>query len=167
MDLPDDDRVECENQTESLSLPDKSGLALFVLHKFVEVDVPQSTAFEELSLMEDSGCFHLPPRPVLDQFMKQYFLYVYPFLPLIDEGVFWDTYSSQVDTDSGSRRKYPLCLIQAMLFMACPVCQLKKSFNLVSGCMTDIPMTHISSFRLRHSAQSDYRRCARHEQPFI
>ncbi|KAK9418771.1 putative Zn(2)-C6 fungal-type domain-containing protein [Seiridium unicorne] len=93
---------------------------LFVLHKFIAIDIPNPTPFEKASLMEKGGCFHLPPKAAMDEFMKQYFLYVHAFMPLIDEGDFWDAYSGRESTNTKTRSDYSLFVIQAMLFMSCP-----------------------------------------------
>ena len=57
----------------------------------------------------------------MDEFMKQYFLFVHPFMPLLDEGDFWNVYQSQENANSTARGDYSLFVIQAMLFMSCPV----------------------------------------------
>ncbi|KAK6066564.1 fungal specific transcription factor domain-containing protein [Seiridium cupressi] len=93
---------------------------LFILHKFITIDIPNPTPFEKGSLMEGRGCFHLPPKAAMDEFMKQYFLYVHAFMPLIDEGDFWDAYSGRESTNTKTRSDYSLFVIQAMLFMSCP-----------------------------------------------
>lgn len=99
----------------------KKGLVLYVFYSFIGVDVLNLSSSDKASSLEDEGCFHLPSKTIMDEFMKQYFLYVHPFIPLIDEGDFWNVYQSQENANSTTRGDYSLFVIQAMLFMSCPV----------------------------------------------
>lgn len=67
--------------------------------------------------LELEHCLQVPSGPVLDEFIRQYFLYVHPSLPLLNEQYFWTLY-----TNSGRDRKdghtFSLVLFQAMLFAA-------------------------------------------------
>lgn len=58
----------------------------------------------------------MPIRPLLDEFVQQYFLHVHPILPVVNEGDFWDLY----DGDGRHSPKEPITLLlfQAMLFAA-------------------------------------------------
>lgn len=78
-------------------------------------NAPSLTA-QDLAFLEAKGALHVPERPLLDEFMRQYFLHVHPMLPLIDEGDFWDTYQQ---TDA--TKLIPLLLFQAMVFASCTV----------------------------------------------
>ena len=73
---------------------------------------PQDVAF-----LESQKCLHLPTSDVLDQFLRQYFLYVHPCLPIIDEARFWYAYRHP----DKSSYKIPLLVFQAMLFAAASV----------------------------------------------
>ncbi|KAH7142098.1 fungal-specific transcription factor domain-containing protein [Dactylonectria macrodidyma] len=72
---------------------------------------------QDAGFLDSQGCLRVPIRPFLDELVQHYFLHVHPFLPLINEGDFWELYCC------GSR--YPpentmsLLLLQAMLFAAC------------------------------------------------
>jgi hypothetical protein len=72
---------------------------------------------KQVRLLECEYCFHVPSGTVVDEFMRQYFCYVHPLFPLLNERQFWTTYSS-----SGRDRRltygFSLALFQAMLFAA-------------------------------------------------
>ncbi|WAO94458.1 Leucine--tRNA ligase [Fusarium falciforme] len=71
---------------------------------------------EDFSFLELQGCLKVPIRPLLDEFVQQYFLHVHPILPVVHEGDFWDLY----DNKSSHSPKEPIALLlfQAMLFAA-------------------------------------------------
>ncbi|KAF5646956.1 n-terminal binuclear Zn cluster-containing protein [Fusarium tjaetaba] len=67
---------------------------------------------DDVGFLRQQGCLSVPPRPILDEFIREYFLHVHPMLPLMDESVFWENYRQQTN-------KLSLFLVQAMLFAAC------------------------------------------------
>ncbi|KAF5632077.1 n-terminal binuclear Zn cluster-containing protein [Fusarium sp. NRRL 52700] len=67
---------------------------------------------DDVSFLQRQGCLNVPPRPLLDEFIREYFLHVHPMLPLMDESVFWEQYEQETNELS-------LFLIQAMLFASC------------------------------------------------
>ncbi|KAI5462817.1 fungal-specific transcription factor domain-containing protein [Mariannaea sp. PMI_226] len=69
----------------------------------------------DAQFLESNGCFHLPLRPVLEEFLRTYFLYVHPCYPLINEAEFWKVYC-EVKDDDGSRTTMSLLVLQGMLF---------------------------------------------------
>ncbi|KAH6663322.1 cutinase transcription factor 1 beta [Plectosphaerella plurivora] len=74
---------------------------------------------EDVNHLERQGCLRVPTRPVLDEFVQQYFLHVHPLLPMLDEGQFWDTYHSCASTSSRPPPPVSLLVFQAMLFASC------------------------------------------------
>lgn len=73
--------------------------------------------------LEAQRCFRVPISPILDAFVREYFLHVHPFLPIINEGDFWDIYrcdgggaGENTAQDQGS---FPLVVLQAMLLASC------------------------------------------------
>ncbi|KAJ3464899.1 hypothetical protein MRS44_009685 [Fusarium solani] len=68
------------------------------------------------AFLEPQGCLKVPIRPLLDEFIQQYFLHVHPILPVVNECDFWDLY----DNDGRRSHKEPIALLlfQAMLFAA-------------------------------------------------
>lgn len=90
---------------------------LFSCFPFIEADALYRLPPEDATFLEQKGCFHIPTRTILDEFMQQYFLHIHPIFPLLNERDFWTAYSAR--TPGGAR--IPLFLMQAMLFTASPV----------------------------------------------
>lgn len=87
-------------------------------YAFLEVNNLYRLLPQDASYLELQGCLRVPKKTVLDEFVKQYFLHVHPIMPLINEGDFWEAYSSP--PAEGSRAaKVSLLVFQAMLFAAC------------------------------------------------
>ena len=74
---------------------------------------------EDISFLESQGCFRVPNKPLLDEFVEEYFLHIHPCLPLIDEGAFWEIYQNP-DNRPGFPR-LSLFVFHAMLFSSCAV----------------------------------------------
>ncbi|KAF5987326.1 cutinase transcription factor 1 beta [Fusarium coicis] len=72
---------------------------------------------EDVEFLELNRCFHLPVRTVQEEFINQYFLYLHPYYPLVDEKEFWDMYMGE-ETDDGIGKPMSLLVFQAMLFAA-------------------------------------------------
>lgn len=92
---------------------------MFAYFDFLEAETLSHIAPEDFKFLEYKGCFHLPPRPILDELAREYFLHVHPVLPVIDEREFWEMYFP-----SGRRaqhRRIPLLVFRAMLFVSCSV----------------------------------------------
>ncbi|KAL2408149.1 hypothetical protein ABEF95_008294 [Exophiala dermatitidis] len=71
---------------------------------------------EELQFLETLGCYRVPARASLDEFIKAYFLYIHPLQPLLDEAEFWRAYSAP---SLCSTKPISIFVFQAMLFAAC------------------------------------------------
>ncbi|KAK7403503.1 hypothetical protein QQX98_010733 [Neonectria punicea] len=76
-------------------------------------DIPQQDA----NYLEAQGCMRVPMRPYLDELVQQYFLHIQPFLPLLNEGDFWELYYH--GPHQAPAEPMSLLLLQAMLFAAC------------------------------------------------
>lgn len=87
-------------------------------YPFITVNEPTDGLPEVTEFMKTMHCFCLPRPPILDVFIKQYFLHVHPNLPILDEGEFMEVYSNRASNGVG----IPLFLIQAMLVAASTVC---------------------------------------------
>ncbi len=86
---------------------------------------------EDANYLEAQGCLHIPTRPALDDFVEQYFTHMHVFLPLLNEGDFWDMYLQHAG--SASPHKISLLVFQAMLFSSCSVsCQLVNNYDLMN-----------------------------------
>ncbi|KAL3443577.1 hypothetical protein BJX65DRAFT_320514 [Aspergillus insuetus] len=78
-----------------------------------------SLAPEEAAFLAAKGSLSIPQREDLDEFVRQYFLYIQPALPLLPESAFWISYNDPV----GRSGKVPLVLLHALLFASCPYVQ--------------------------------------------
>ncbi|KAB8271098.1 hypothetical protein BDV30DRAFT_250258 [Aspergillus minisclerotigenes] len=83
----------------------------------------------DISYLASKGCFTLPRRPVLDEFVKKYFLHIHPGTPVLDEAEFWQLYSQQGDDGTSNGRSISVLVLQAMLFRTCPV----RLFPIIAG----------------------------------
>lgn len=72
----------------------------------------------DLMYLAAKGCMQVPTFSLLEDFMKQFFVHVQPFTPLMDESMFWNMYEGK-PTD-GQPRQIHLLLFQAMLFASSP-----------------------------------------------
>jgi hypothetical protein len=99
--------------------PNTSTTVLFVHYPYLKLHNIHSIAQQDLNYMEAQGCLHVPSRPILDNFVEQYFRYQHPFLPLLNEGDFWEMYSQKEST--GPQSNISLLVFQAMLFASCNV----------------------------------------------
>ncbi|KPM41131.1 hypothetical protein AK830_g5386 [Neonectria ditissima] len=92
---------------------------LFSCYRFVEPGLMHELSSDDAAFLEQRGCFHLPSRPALDEFVRQYFAHFHPILPLLNESAFWRMYSSQ-DRSAAPHNRMPLFVLQSMLFVSCP-----------------------------------------------
>lgn len=74
---------------------------------------------QDLNYIESQGCLRVPMRDTLDEMVQQYFRYIHPMFPLIDEVDFWDMYDQKSSKPSATQM--PLLLLQAMLFASSTV----------------------------------------------
>lgn len=66
------------------------------------------------------GCLRVPSKPILDEFIRHYFLYIHPLLPLINEADFWNAYDPTPNsTTTGT--PVSMLLLQSMMFASCTV----------------------------------------------
>lgn len=74
---------------------------------------------EDKTFLRRKGCLSVPDSMALEEFIRQSFLHVHPFLPLINENEFWATYSNRGFAEP--EIKVSLVVFQAMLFTSCSV----------------------------------------------
>ena len=93
---------------------------IFSYYSFLEADTMSHIAPDDFKFLEHKGCFHVPSRPILDEFVRAYFLYVHPGLPILNERDFWELYLGE---PQGHKKppKLSLFLFRAMLFASCSV----------------------------------------------
>ncbi|KAL5336909.1 fungal-specific transcription factor domain-containing protein [Aspergillus crustosus] len=89
---------------------------------------PSVVGLEDIQYLSLKGCFFVPAGEVLDEFIRKYFLYVHPCLPVMDEAEFWKMYyhtpshdfSPHLEACNGETNGINLLAFQAMLFASCP-----------------------------------------------
>ncbi|KAI1628069.1 fungal-specific transcription factor domain-containing protein [Exophiala viscosa] len=89
---------------------------IYSYYPFISADAIHQILLEDLHYLERLGCYRLPSRPSLDEFVKAYFRYVHPHQPILDEGDFWRAYTRPL---ASSRKTFSIFVFQAMLFAAC------------------------------------------------
>ncbi|CAG9977511.1 unnamed protein product [Clonostachys byssicola] len=89
----------------------------FYYYKYLQVADLQHLSPSQIHNLELEGCFQVPSQSVLNEFIRQYFIYVHPCLPLVNERTFWSTYS-RTDNDQRKTNNFSLALFQSMLFAA-------------------------------------------------
>jgi hypothetical protein len=93
---------------------------LFSFYPFLELDIQPHVFSDDVNFLESQGCFRVPTQPVLDEFMREYFLHVHPSLPIINERNVWEMYTHRAFNQSRSPR-ISLFVFQCMLFASCSV----------------------------------------------
>lgn len=94
----------------------------YTYYPYLAVDNLSNVPPQDISYLELQGCFRVPVKTTLDDFIKQFFLHVHPLMPLVNEGDFWELYGAQAG-GTPVTEKLSLLLLQAMLFSACSVSQ--------------------------------------------
>ncbi|KAL2818059.1 hypothetical protein BJX63DRAFT_429384 [Aspergillus granulosus] len=91
---------------------------LYSFHPFLKLpgitDIPQ----EDIQYLNLKGCFRVPSGGTLDEFVRKYFLYVHPCLPIINEAEFWQMYYHH-SAPGAKEDGLSLFTFQAMLFASC------------------------------------------------
>jgi hypothetical protein len=75
---------------------------------------------EDINYLDIKKCLLVPARPLLDEFLQQYFTYFHPSFPIINEALFWAMYRGQRATLATLEPCMPLLVLQSMFFLACP-----------------------------------------------
>ncbi|KAI1502947.1 fungal-specific transcription factor domain-containing protein [Biscogniauxia marginata] len=86
-------------------------------YPFIAISNIHNIMPQDVNYLESQGCLRVPTKAILDEFVQQYFLHVHPWMPLINEGDFWDMYCDQ--HGKGSNEKISLLVFQAILFSSC------------------------------------------------
>ncbi|KAF5622369.1 cutinase transcription factor 1 beta [Fusarium sp. NRRL 25303] len=94
-----------------------STTVLFIHYPYLKIHNMHMIAQQDLNYIEAQGCLHVPSRPILDNFVEQYFRHQHPLLPLLNEGDFWEMYSQKEST--GPQPTMSLLVFQAILFASC------------------------------------------------
>lgn len=112
------ERSSAEQDVESRSIANTH--IMFSYYAFIQLDSIPKIAPHDVNFLEAQGCFRVPTRPILDEFIREYFLHIHPMLPIINEKVFWEMYE---DFDSNPRgpSRISLLVFQSMLFASASV----------------------------------------------
>jgi len=89
---------------------------------------------QDVHFLDSQGCFRIPGRQAVEQFIREYFLHVHPGLPLLDESRFWEMYST---TGSLRRDSLSLFVFQAIFFVSCSVCVTLVRYHRYSAELAD------------------------------
>ncbi|KIW98273.1 uncharacterized protein Z519_01857 [Cladophialophora bantiana CBS 173.52] len=89
---------------------------IYSYYPFLSADAISQLVLEDVRYLERLGCYRLPSRASLDEFVKAYFRYIHPHQPILDEGDFWRAYTS---TSAMQTMTISIFVFQAMLFAAC------------------------------------------------
>ncbi|KAH8699232.1 hypothetical protein BGW36DRAFT_358735 [Talaromyces proteolyticus] len=90
------------------------GNIIYSSYGFLDVNRLSSLPKDDVDYLVLKRCLHVPLKDSLDDFVKQYFTVVHPFVPMIDEAEFWRLYLGH-----GNVKKLSLFVFQAMLFSCC------------------------------------------------
>jgi hypothetical protein len=112
------ERSTAEQDLESRSIVNTH--IMFSYYPFVKLCAMSKIAPHDVNFLEAQGCFRLPTRPILDEFVQEYFLHVHPILPIINEKTFWKMYDDH-DSNQFGLRPISLLVFHAMLFAASSV----------------------------------------------
>lgn len=86
-------------------------------YPFLTVSNIHSIPHQDVKFLDLQGCLRVPIRPMLDDLVQQYFLHIHSFLPLVNEGDFWELYPHV--GGNPPKERLSLLLFQAMLFASC------------------------------------------------
>lgn len=84
-------------------------------YSFLQAPDTASLLPQDLAFLTSQGCFIVPHRAALDEFMQQYFLHVHPMLPILNEKDHWQAYNSQ---DSQGQGGMSILVLQGLLFVS-------------------------------------------------
>ena len=100
-------------------------------YAFLQAPETQVLSRDDFQFLNHHGCFVVPKRSVMDEFIRQYFRYVHPMLPMFDEREFGEIYSND-EGDNGCciKLKTPMIVLQAILFASCSVSSICNSLTL-------------------------------------
>lgn len=110
------------------------GFIIYSYYPFLEMENLPALRPEVTRFLEMSHSFHVPVPEVLDEFVRKYFLYVHPNVPMLDEGDFWEAYSQR---NSKPHYRIPLIVFQAMMFAVSSVSPCPREIVPLGSCSKD------------------------------
>lgn len=93
----------------------------YVEHPLIKADDFSHVSPQHIQFLEAQGCFEIPESPALEEFIRRYFIYVHPQLPMIDEAAAWASLQRH-NSDHDLDNPISIFTFQAMLFVSCSVC---------------------------------------------
>lgn len=84
-------------------------------YSFLQAPDTKNLLPQDLAFLTSQGCFVVPHRAALDEFMRQYFMHVHPMLPILDESDHWLSYNSR---EGEGERKMSFLVLQGILFIS-------------------------------------------------
>ncbi|CAG7558750.1 unnamed protein product [Fusarium equiseti] len=84
-------------------------------YAFLQVPDTKDLLPQDLQFLISQGCFIVPQRAALDDFLRQYFLHVHPMLPILNEKDFWLSYNS---VEGDVEYEMPMLVLQGVLFIS-------------------------------------------------
>ena len=91
-------------------------------YSFLRTPDLQGILSQDLTFLISQGCFMVPQRSALDEFMQQYFRHVHPMLPLLNEADVSRAYKLH-GNGCNEEEKISILVLQGILFTSCGVRQ--------------------------------------------
>lgn len=108
------------NDEELPPLTSQTSKEMDVMEPWISLRSNSEPVFR-ISYLTAERCFEIPHESILREFLRYYFLFVHPMLPMINEKLFWDEFNLSGSAGHYALRGPSLLLLQAMLFAASPV----------------------------------------------
>jgi hypothetical protein len=93
---------------------------VYTYYPFLTITNLSNVLPQDVNFLESQDCLRVPTRPVMNEFLQQYFLHVHPLLPLFNEGDFWDMYFQEgLERLGVVKGRMSLLVLQSLLFVTC------------------------------------------------
>ncbi|PKY05798.1 hypothetical protein P168DRAFT_221156, partial [Aspergillus campestris IBT 28561] len=87
---------------------------------FLALDRVSSLPMDDVHVLVTNGSLDIPPKDLVDVFLRKYFLVIHPSLPILNEVQFWNIYL-HANGNLNPSQKVSLFVFQAMLLASCSV----------------------------------------------
>ena len=99
--------------------PEFRAFVPFSRDHFIDTECLRKLDAETARFLEKKDCFLVPIKRISDTFMRCYFMYFHPLMPLFDEAQFWSSYERHIN--SSNPDLLSLLEFQSILFVSCAV----------------------------------------------
>lgn len=89
-------------------------------YAFLQTPKVKTILPQDLEFLYNQGCFIVPQRHVLDEFIHKYFSFIHPILPILNEADFWALYNSKT-SPSVCYDRLSILVLQGILFTSSTV----------------------------------------------